>query len=230
MGKLIFHGQSCTEIVTGDGTRLLIDPFLTDNPLADVGREHFHDRLDYLLLTHGHYDHVADAWPLLEETNPTLIASFEIVAYAQEVLEYDKTHPMHIGGGYDFPFGRVKMTPALHGGQVAGKGAEGYTTVPAGLLLTLDGCGIYHAGDTALTTDMTLLEGQVDIALLPIGDNFTMGPEDAARAVDMIKPRVVIPIHYDTWPLIGQDPERFRARVEPRAEVVVLKPGDVYEF
>ena len=154
----------------------------------------------------------------------------EIVAYAQEVLEYEKTHPMHIGGGYDFPFGRVKMTPALHGGQVAGKGAEGYTTVPAGLLLSLDGCGIYHAGDTALTTDMTLLEGQVDVALLPIGDNFTMGPEDAARAVDMIKPRVVIPIHYDTWPLIGQDPESFRARVEPRAEVVVLKPGDVYEF
>ena len=86
MGKLIFHGQSCTEIVTGDGTRLLIDPFLTDNPVADVGREHFQDRLDYLLLTHGHYDHVADAWPLLSEVDPTLIASFEIVSYAQEVL------------------------------------------------------------------------------------------------------------------------------------------------
>jgi len=230
MGKLIFHGQSCTEIVTGDGTRLLIDPFLTDNPLADVGREHFHDRLDYILLTHGHYDHVADAWPLLEETNPTLIASFEIVSYAQEVLGHEKTHPMHIGGRFDFPFGQVKLTPALHGGQVAGKGAEGYTTVPAGLLLTVDGCRIYHAGDTALITDMTLLDGQVDVALLPIGDNFTMGPEDAALAVDMIKPRVVIPIHYDTWPLIAQDPEGFRARVEPRAEVVVLLPGESYEF
>ena len=230
MGKLIFHGQSCVEIVTGDGTRLLIDPFLTDNPIADVGPEHFHDRLDYLLLTHGHYDHVADAWPLLAETGAKLIASFEIVAYAQEILGHDKTHPMHIGGGFDFPFGRVKLTPALHGGQVAGEKAAGYTTVPAGLLMTLDGRGIYHAGDTALITDMTLLEGQVDVALLPIGDNFTMGPEDAARAVDMIKPRVVIPIHYDTWPLIGQDPESFRARVEPRAEVVVLQPGDVYEF
>jgi L-ascorbate metabolism protein UlaG (beta-lactamase superfamily) len=230
MGKLTFHGQSCVEIVTGDGTRLLIDPFLTDNPIADVGPEHFHDRLDYLLLTHGHYDHVADAWPLLAETGATLIASFEIVAYAQEVLGHDKTHPMHIGGGFDFPFGRVKLTPALHGGQVAGEGAAGYTTVPAGLLLTLDDRGIYHAGDTALITDMTLLEGQVDVALLPIGDNFTMGPEDAARAVDMIKPRAVIPIHYGTWPMIEQDPEDFRARVEPRAEVVVLQPGDVYEF
>ena len=230
MGTLIFHGQSCVEIVTGDGTRLLIDPFLTDNPMAAVGPEHFHDRLDYLLLTHGHYDHVADAWPLLTETGATLIASFEIVAYAQEVLGHDKTHPMHIGGGFDFPFGRVKMTPALHGGHVWGEGAEGYTTVPAGLLITVDGCRIYHAGDTGLTLDMTLLEGQVDVAMLPIGDNFTMGPEDAARAVDMIKPRVVIPMHYNTWPLIEQDPEAFRAQVEPLAEVVVLEPGNVYEF
>jgi L-ascorbate metabolism protein UlaG (beta-lactamase superfamily) len=230
MGKLTFHGQSCTEITTGDGTRLLVDPFLTDNPVADVGREHFHDRLDYILLTHGHFDHVADAWPLLEEVSPTLIASFEIVSYAQEVLGHGDCHPLHIGGGFDFPFGRVKMTPALHGGQVAGDGAAAYTTVPAGLLMTLDGTQIYHAGDTALIADMALLEGQVDVALLPIGDNFTMGPEDAARAVDMIKPRVVIPIHYDTWPLIAQDPEAFRARVEPLAEVIVLQPGDAYEF
>ena len=230
MGKLIFHGQSCTEIVTGDGTRLLIDPFLTDNPIADVGPEHFHDRLDYLLLTHGHYDHVADAWNLLADTDATLIGSFEIVAYAQEVLKHEKAHPMHIGGGFDFPFGRVKMTPALHGGHVWGEGAEGYTTIPAGLLITTDGCRIYHAGDTGLTMDMMLLEGQVDVAMLPIGDNFTMGPEDAARAVDMIKPRVVIPMHYDTWPLIGQDPEEFRARVEPLAEVVVLQPGQEFEF
>jgi len=223
--ELKYYGHACFGI-EGGGATLLIDPFLTDNPQATISADEV--EADYILVSHGHGDHLGDAVAIAQRTGATIVANFEICNYCE--AQGCEVHPMHIGGGWDFPFGRVKMTPALHGGQVAGKGAGGYTTVPAGLLLTLDGCGIYHAGDTALTTDMTLLEGQVDVALLPIGDNFTMGPEDAARAVDMIKPRVVIPIHYDTWPLIGQDPESFRARVEPRAEVVVLKPGDVYEF
>ena len=229
MGQLTFHGHACVEIVTGPGTRLLIDPFLSDNPLADVGPEHF-DRLDYLLLTHGHFDHVADAWDLLRTTGALLIATFEIVSYAQEQLGLQNGHPLHIGGGYEFPFGRVKLTPALHGGQVAGERAEGYTTVPAGILLNIDGTSIYHAGDTALTKDMELLRGQVDIALLPIGDNFTMGPEDAALAVDMIQPRAVIPIHYNTFDMIAQDPEVFRERVGTAAEVAILDAGETYGF
>ncbi len=230
MGRIVFHGHSCIEIVTGDGTRLLVDPFLTENPAADVGPEHFHDRLDYVLLTHGHFDHVADAWDLLRETGATLIATFEIVSYAASKQGHSNGHGMNVGGGYDFPFGRVKLTPAIHTASVNAEGGEGYSSTPHGFLIEVDDTRIYHAGDTALTRDMELLERQVDVALLPIGDNFTMGPDDAARAVDMIKPRVVIPIHFDTWPLIAQDTNRFRELVEPRAEVVVLGAGEAWEF
>ncbi len=229
MATLTFHGHACVELAAEDGTRILIDPFLSDNPLADIGPDHF-DRLDYLLLTHGHLDHVADAWEILARTGATLVATFEIVSYAQEKQGVRHAHPLSIGGGWDFPFGRVKLTPAIHGGQVAGAGAEGYTTFPAGILLSVDGHRLYHAGDTALTLDMTLLRGQVDTALLPIGDNFTMGPEDAARAVEMIEPKVVIPIHYDTFELVAQDPERFRRLVGDTADVVVLAPGASYQL
>jgi L-ascorbate metabolism protein UlaG (beta-lactamase superfamily) len=230
MGEIVFHGHACTEIVADDGTRLLLDPWLTDNGLADVGPEHFHDGLDYVLLTHGHFDHTGDAWDILRETGATLVATFELVSYAQNEEGVEDAHPLHIGGGWDFPFGRVKMTPALHGGQVAGENGGPYSTFPAGYLITVDGTTIHHAGDTALLKDMELLRGQVDVALLPIGDNFTMGPEDAARAVEMIRPEVVVPIHYDTFELIEQDPERFRSLVGDTARVVVLQPGDAHAF
>jgi len=126
----------------------------------------------------------------------------------------------------------VKLTVAIHGGRVHGEGAEGFTTNPAGLLFDLGpGKRLYHAGDTGLTMDMQLLKGKVDVALLPMGDNFTMGPEDAVTAIEFIEPSVVIPIHYDTWPYIEQDVEAFAALVGARARVVIIEPGKgSYEF
>ena len=225
MARLTFHGQSTFTIETDDGTRLVIDPFFDDNPVSDIKRSEV-GAVDYILATHGHFDHFVDAIPLARETGATLISTFEIVSFAetQEV----QGHPLHIGGGYDFPFGRAKMTPAIHGGQVHGDATGQFTTVPGGFLLHIDGKRIYHAGDTALTLDMQLLRGKVDVAILPIGDNFTMGPEDAATAVGFIEPEVVIPVHYNTWPLIEQDPEHFRALVGDSAHVQVMSPGDVY--
>ena len=228
MNRLTFHGHACFTLDTTSGHRLMFDPWLDGNPVADIGTEAI-DELDYILCSHGHSDHFSDAIPLLKKTGAMLIATFEIVAFAQE-KGVTNGHGMSIGGGYRFPFGYAKMTPAAHGGQVAGDDAGAYTTHAAGWWLDLGGVRLYHAGDTALIKDMELLHGRVDIALLPIGDNFTMGPDDAARAVEMIAPRVVIPMHYNTFDVIKQDPHDFARKVGSMAEVRILQPGDSYEF
>ena len=182
-----------------------------------------------LLITHGHYDHIADAIPLAERTGATIIATFEVAKFLEG--KGLKASPHHIGGGVAYPFGYVKLTPALHGGIVELPGGEAFTSLPAGILIELaSGQRFHHAGDTALLTDMQLLKGKVDVALLPIGDRFTMGPADAVRAVEFIEPKVVIPIHYNTWPPIEQDAGAFKAAVGARAHVEIMSPGDTYEF
>ncbi|HUG01577.1 MAG TPA: metal-dependent hydrolase [Longimicrobiales bacterium] len=228
MAQLTWHGHATFGLKTDSGHRVIIDPFLDDNPRCDVSVEDI-DELDFILCTHGHEDHFADAIPLAKKTGAMLISTYEIVSYAG-TRGVQNSHPMHIGGGHRFPFGHAKMTPALHGGQVAGEGAGPYTTMPGGFLLDMDGKRLYHAGDTALIVDMQLLRGRVDVALLPIGDNFTMGPEDAVRAVEFIEPGVVIPMHYGTWEVIDQDPHAFADAVGDRARTVVLEPGATWEF
>jgi L-ascorbate metabolism protein UlaG (beta-lactamase superfamily) len=227
MARLIYHGHATCTLVTDDGTRLVIDPFFDDNPATELTADQV--EADYVLVSHGHFDHFADCIPLARRTGATVIGTFELVSFCQS-KGVENGHGMNIGGGYEFPFGRVKLTPALHTGSVAGDEDGTHTTDCAGFLIEFNGKRFYHAGDTALIMDFHLLKGQVDVALLPIGDNFTMGPADAVRAVEMIEPKVVVPIHYNTWPVIAQDPDAFRTMVGERATVEIVAPGSTYEF
>ena len=226
MPQLTFHGHATVSIHTAD-SKLVIDPFFSENPhflgsLDDI-------EADYILVTHGHYDHVADLIGLAERTGATCIATFEIASFLES--QGLNASPQHIGGGVHYPFGYVKLTAALHGGMVNLPGAEAFTTLPAGILINFSsGERFYHAGDTALLTDMQLLKGKVDVAVLPIGDRFTMGPDDAVTAVEFIEPKVVIPCHYDTWPPIEQDAAAFAEKVGDRAKVRVMAPGGILEF
>jgi L-ascorbate metabolism protein UlaG (beta-lactamase superfamily) len=229
MARLTWHGHSCFTLEAGDGTRIMIDPWLDENPAADIKAADV-DKLDYILVSHGHFDHFADCIPLAKRTGATVISTFELVSFCQQE-GVKNGHGMNIGGAYLFPFGRVKLTPAVHTGSIAGDKEGAFTTDCCGFLISLDGGpSIYHAGDTALITDMQLLQGRVDLAILPIGDNFTMGPEDAARAVEMIQPETVIPMHYNTFEVISQNPESFREMVGEAARVEILEPGGSYEL
>ena len=221
--ELKYYGHACFGI-EGGGATVLIDPFLTDNPQATISADEA--KADYILVSHGHGDHLGDAVAIAQRTGATIVANFEICTYCG--AQGCKVHPLHIGGGWDFPFGRVKLTIAHHGSSLP-DGSNGGN--PAGILLTIDSKTVYHACDTGLFYDMKLIgeEGN-DVAILPIGDNFTMGPADALRAVKLIDPLVVIPIHYNTFDLIKQDPEAFAQKVtsETRSRCVVLKPGETF--
>ncbi len=214
------HG---TFLVETNGTHVLIDPFLTDNPAASVSADDV--PADVIILTHGHGDHVGDAVAVAGRTGALVIANFEIVQWlgAQGV---DNSHPLHIGGAHAFDWGTVKLTIAHHGSMLP-DGSDGGN--PCGVLLKLEDGTIYHAADTGLFYDMKLIgEEGIDLTILPIGDNFTMGPDDAIRAVKLIEPKRVIPDHYNTWPLIEQDADAWaeRVRQETTAEPLVLAAGD----
>ncbi len=219
-------GHSAFQIVI-DGTTLLIDPFLSDNPRASVAAEDCNP--DVILLTHGHQDHVGDTVELARRCDALVVANFEICHWLQK-QKVQSTHAMHLGGSHRFEWGRLKLTLAHHGSMLPD---GSYGGNPAGLLLeTADGV-IYHAGDTALFLDMQLIgEAGIDVALLPIGDNYTMGPADALRAVQLLQPRVVIPMHYGTWPLIDQDVDAWAGQVadQTESEPIVLQPGESYEL
>jgi L-ascorbate metabolism protein UlaG (beta-lactamase superfamily) len=229
--NLTYLGHSCILLETGSH-RLLFDPFLSESPTAPKGSADTVEA-DFILLSHGHDDHVGDALKIAKRCGATVIANYELASYLGE--KGAQVHPMYHGGKRAFPFGEVKLTIAHHGsGYPSSKPGEFlYMGAPAGLLVTANGKTVYHAGDTGLFLDMQLI-GQmhaIDHAFLPIGDNFTMGVDDAAKAVEFLKPKAVTPIHYNTWPLISADPADFARKAERAgSRPVVLQPGQSCEL
>ena len=211
--------------------KILIDPFITGNPAAVQSVEEFTP--DYILVSHAHGDHLGDAIQIARKTGASIVSVYEVANYCSK--HGANTHPMHIGGSYWFGDIRIKLTPALHGSSlIAEDGTVQCLGNPCGFVINMNDKIVYHSGDTGLFSDMSLIGklNKIDLALLPIGDNFTMGPEDALEAVRFLTPKTVIPMHYNTWPLIKQDAGCFKSDVEKetRSQVVILKPGESYQL
>jgi len=215
--KLRYFSHSAFQITTNNNKRILIDPFLDDNPTSPVKSSDV--SADYIILTHAHGDHIGDAFKIAKRTDPTFICVNELANYCAS--HGFKAHNMHIGGSYNFDFGKIKFTIAHHGSLTPD---NHYGGEPSGVILSIEGINIYHTGDTGLFYDMKLIGEMtsIDYMLLPIGDNFTMGITDAAKAVELANPKISIPMHYNTFPVINSDPKLFKQKVESMGKKCIV--------
>jgi L-ascorbate metabolism protein UlaG (beta-lactamase superfamily) len=220
-----FIGHSAVELKLSQMS-VLIDPFITGNPVALQKPEDFSP--SHILLSHAHGDHLGDSESIAKRSNATIVSCPEIVNYFN--AKGLKGHGMNVGGSFLFPFGKLSFTPAWHSSSLPD---GSYGGMPMGIVVEAEGKRIYHAGDTALFSDMLLLaRSAIDLAFLPIGDNYTMGPKDALEAVKLLKPKQLVPIHYNTFDVIKQDALAFKNQVEQETDtqVVILMPGDKLEL
>ncbi|MEM1593547.1 MAG: metal-dependent hydrolase [Archaeoglobaceae archaeon] len=225
--KLTWFGHAC--FLLEGSRRILIDPFITGNPLAPVKPSEI--KADVILVTHGHGDHLGDTVEIAKRNNAVVICIHELSRIlARRDVE---VMGMNIGGSVYSMGVKITMVPALHSADFEDERGEIISTgSPAGFVVEMDGVKVYHAGDTALFYDMKLI-GELyepDIFLVPIGDLYTMGIREAVKAVELVKPKVAIPMHYNTFPLIEKDPEEFKREAEKFCKVVILKPGESYEY
>lgn len=228
MLKLKSLGHACFTLTTPQHS-IIFDPWLAENPDAVCSPDEI--EVDAILTSHGHSDHLGDAVAISKRLQVPIIAPFELAMYCTRLG--CETAPMHIGGGRAFDFGHVKLTMATHGSAVITDDLIEYTGPPCGFLVTMDDATIYYAGDTGLFGDMELIGEMADLAaaILPIGDNFTMGPEDAIRAAEMLQADVVVPMHYSAFEIIKQDAVAFaRSLDDIGIACTVLNPGEELEI
>jgi L-ascorbate metabolism protein UlaG (beta-lactamase superfamily) len=223
MPKLTFIGHACFKLEDEEKESLLFDPFLQENPQAPLSPEQV--QADYILLSHAHFDHRGDAYRIAAASKAMLVSTADIAADAQQ--QGINSHGLNIGGKFNFSFGWVKCTQALHSAGIAGG-------IACGFVVNYGGKNVYFAGDTGLFSDMKLI-GQLtplDLALLPIGDNYTMGIDDAVIAASFLQAKTVIPYHYNTWPLINADPQEFKEKVEAKtkSQCIIIAPGESYRY
>lgn len=225
--KISYHGHSVVKVETSSHT-ILFDPFISGNDACDLNADTV--EADVILLTHAHNDHVGDTVDIAKRNNALVVAPNELANYLAK--KGVNAHPMHIGGSREFDFGKVKFTQAFHGSSYEEEdGTLIYGGMPGGILLTVEGKTIYHLGDTALFTDLKMYGemNDIEVAFIPIGDNFTMGPDDALVAADWVKAKIVVPVHYNTFPVIEQDADAFANKVKT-GEGKALKIGESIEL